>query len=740
MITGVADKHCVREDWRGERGWILSKGKVGLSESPWVAAVALIVLVGLTYAPALDNGFIYDDRVLVLGETAQAAAADLSLVFTQGHYGTLDYYRPLARLTMALQTSIHGNRPAPFHAFNVGLMGLCAVVAYCLFRSSVFSIRRFPAFLAAALIGVHPISAQCAYPVTGRETLMAAIAAVGAFYAFVRPGRPWKAIALVLLAIALLCKEQAIVLPVLFLLADLLGVSADAPGRALGSWIRRYVPVVAVVTAYLFLRPGDLSDASGRGLALVENPGGPLASLAYGAQVTFAPFRQLVYEPGFTAWFSPARLFLTSLALLGLGVLAYRSRKTSGSRVLFWLGWFVIAMGPTLNIVVQEARFAERYEFLSLFGAAGIAATIASSYWSTRSAKWIATVGLILVLASATISFGRDTYFADDLSFNTQWLLTDPTSGQAHANFGQMRYEEGRLDDAVDHFRKAIDFSPQMSPAHTGLANVFFAQGRIAEAIPHYRNVVELSRGSALSLTNLGAALGASGQFDEAAVVLEQAMAIRPDSAPLLFNLATVRFRLGEFERAAGTLKRAADRAPGDPETARLGRQIESARQQLDADLKGLADAGLDFPERAIVQTVLGRVLGAGGDPEGATVHLKHALELAPDFAEAHRFLGYLLQNQGRYDEAADHYREAIRADPEHPDAHFYLARILQAREDHSRAIEHYRIVLASFPDHAESHFYLAQSLEVLGDPVQSKLHYSEAFRLDPKLKPPDPG
>jgi len=222
---------------------------------------------------------------------------------------------------------------------------------------------------------------------------------------------------------------------------------------------------------------------------------------------------------------------------------------------------------------------------------------------------------------------------------------------------------------------------------------------------------------------------------------LEQAMAIRPDSAPLLFNLATVRFRQGEFERAAGTLKRAADQAPGDPETARLGRQIESARRQLDADLKGLADAGLDFPKRAIVQTVLGRVLAAGGDPEGATVHLKQALELAPDFAEAHRFLGYLLQNQGRYDEAADHYREAIRADPDHPDAHFYLARILQAREDHSQAIEHYRIVLASFPDHAESHFYLAQSLEVLGDPVQSKLHYSEAFRLDPKLKPnPDPG
>jgi len=677
---------------------------------PWAAPLALLVLVGLTYAPAFDNEFIYDDRVLILGESAQAAAADLSLVFTQQHYESLGYYRPLTRLTLALQTSVQGARPAPFHVFNVALMGLCAVLAYAFFRSSAFSIRRVPALIAAALVAVHPIAAQCVYPVTGRETLMAAMATVGAIHAFVRPGRAWQLTALALFALALLCKEQAIVVPILFLLADLFGVSAAAPGKGLGPWVRRYAPVAAVLGAYLLFRPGGLSEASGHDLALFEDPTGPFKSLAYAAQVTFAPFGQLVYEPSYAAWFSPLRLLVAAIVGSALGVFAYRSRRTSGSRTLFWLGWFVVALGPTLNVVVQEARFAERYAYLSLFGVVAIAATVASTFWTDRSAKWIVVAGLILVAGSATISFRKDRFFADEQGFNRQWLKTNPASAQAHANFGQIRFEEGKLDEAVEYFRKAIELSPRMSVAHTELANTFFAQGRFAEAIPHYRKVIELSGGSVLAVTNLGAALGATGQFDEAAVLLEQGLAADPRSGPLLFNLANVQFNRGEFGLAAEMLQRAEAQNPGDPQARTLGSHIETARLQLEADLTRFAGT----PANAIAQTVLGKVLGDGGDPVGAEAHLKRAVELAPDFAEAHRNLGFLAQNRRRYDEAVGHYRDAIRTDPGHPDAYYFLARLLQFRQDHAPAVRHFRRVLEIDPEHAEARFYLEQSLEAL--------------------------
>ena len=78
-----------------------------------------------------------------------------------------------------------------------------------------------------------------------------------------------------------------------------------------------------------------------------------------------------------------------------------------------------------------------------------------------------------------------------------------------------------------------------------------------------------------------------------------------------------------------------------------------------------------------------------------AEAAFRRALELKPDYAEAHNNLAYLLMTSGKLDEAAEHYRAAIASKPDFRDAHFNLGRILVNQGKVADAIDQLRQTLA---------------------------------------------
>src|SRR5207247_9770230 len=129
-------------------------------------AVALFLRGTAVYAPAARNAFIYDDIQVIQRQRAPRSVADFARIFAERHFYNLPYYRPITRLTLLAQKTVHGDDPAPFHLANAALMGLAAVAAYGLLRRPAFGLERPPAFLAAALFGLHPIASSCVFPFT----------------------------------------------------------------------------------------------------------------------------------------------------------------------------------------------------------------------------------------------------------------------------------------------------------------------------------------------------------------------------------------------------------------------------------------------------------------------------------------------------------------------------------------------------------------------------------------------
>ena len=559
-----------------------------------------LVVLGV-YAPSVVNEFVYDDNEVIVNQKAPASFADVAGIFGERHFPNLPYYRPVTRTTLLLQKTFHGDNPAPFHLLNATFMALAALVVYFLLRLPVFGVARTPALLGAALFALHPIASSCVYPTaSGRETLLPSLWTLLSVYAYLRRGSGWRAISMVAFAAALFSKEQAVVIPVLFGLADVAGITANPPGWSPRRWILRYLPLFPILAGYFWIRHllfGGTEYAFGELT-------GPLLSLGYAFQTIFLPSVELVYEPTLQIWLSWPRLIVSCLAAAGLLVLALRMEPRRRPLLLFWTGWFLVTLAPTANIIQQEAKYDERYLFLASLALIAVAAAVVSQgEWSVRYGGTTAVVSLLLVGAAGLISFHRSAYFHDNLAFSRQWLRTDPDSVNAHYNLGfglaQLgRHQEavqayeraleiepdygfahnnlgnaldkvGNRQEAIGHFRKALELDPTYAEAHHNLANVLVEENRLGEALEHSREAVRLRPDFAEAQNNLGNLLTRRGDAAEAVSHYRSALELKPGYAEAHNNLANALVALGRLREAISHYSEAIRIRPGYPEAQR---------------------------------------------------------------------------------------------------------------------------------------------------------------------------
>jgi tetratricopeptide (TPR) repeat protein len=665
----------------------------------------MVILVTALYLPSLRNDFIYDDIILIVDEPPPRSAADLLAVFGERHWYNLPYYRPVPRLTMVLQKLIHGNRPAPYHLFNVVAMGVTALMAYGLLRLPAFSIRPVPGLVGASLFAVHPIASCVVYPIcSGRETLMPGLITLAAVYAFLLPGRRWYLMAVTLFGLSLLCKEQAVMIPGLFVLADGLRLSADAPALRAAKWVRRYLPIALVLAGYLLVRGLVFAATASYQVAVFHHPSGPFLSILYTLQTMFAPFVELVYEPKLPTWWSWWRELIALVAFGALIAAACRKRSQVKPAVFFWLGWFLLALLPTANLLAQEARFAERYGFLALMGPIGIVATLASAAWNRPATRrWSLGAGVAVLVVCAAISFQRCAYFRNNIAFASQWLLTDSGSAQAQSFLGSVLYRQRELDQAIEHFRIALQAKPDDADAHYDLGCALSDRGELDEAVRHLRQALRLKPSFAEAHNRLGNVLGLQGDTAGAIGHYQQALQIRPDLAEAHNNLGTVLFAQNHVDEAIGHYRRAIAINPG------------------------FAGAFSN----------LGNVLLAQGHLDEAIRHYRRAVQLDPGDAQAHYNLGIALEAKGMIDEAIAHYQQAVAIEPNYAKAHYSLGVALRSRGRLGEAISHLQQALRVNPDYAKAHHDLGTALSLNGQPAEAARHFREAARLKPDWPAP---
>jgi len=198
----------------------------------------------------------------------------------------------------------------------------------------------------------------------------------------------------------------------------------------------------------------------------------------------------------------------------------------------------------------------------------------AESFWSDVLAKRPNNARGHVNLGHYLLGQGK---IDEALSHFSRAVRIKPNDALAHTNLGAALARQGRLDEAIAHYSEALRIAPNDAEAHASLGAALARQGRLDEAIAHYSEALRIDPNHALAHTNLGAALAGQGKLEEAIAHYSEALRIDPNHALAHYNLGITLARDGKIQEAIRHLE----------EALRLDPTFQQARQALD-NLKGV--------------------------------------------------------------------------------------------------------------------------------------------------------
>jgi Flp pilus assembly protein TadD len=151
------------------------------------------------------------------------------------------------------------------------------------------------------------------------------------------------------------------------------------------------------------------------------------------------------------------------------------------------------------------------------------------------------------------------------------------------------------------------------------------------------------------------------GNYAGAREAYRRVLKVDPDNLPALVNLGVTEYRLGQYEEAERLLQSSLRLKP-DHATAWLNLGILYLdRDQTMSALAALAQAVVHAPSDPVARNYLGVAAGRNGWFDAAESELRRAVELRPEYADAHFNLAVfcLERNPPAVELARRHYRRA---------------------------------------------------------------------------------
>lgn len=454
----------------------------------------LLLAIALAYANSFKGEFLFDSYALVVEDARvhQLSAENGRLILTQNYWGkrntTSGLYRPVATLSYLVNYQLAGASAWAFHAVNLLLHLIVALLAFAVVRRVSGSTA--VAFWAVLIWGVHPINTEAVTNIAGRPDLLAAACVLGGFLVYVhgeaesgsRWGRVARIAALFLISLAgVFSKESAAVLLGLVLLYDWWRRTAcyGMAESTCSGWPippRTILPTTAYRRTALAGHPASSINAGilAIALAIVLRALVPFAGVMSKAFVDNPEFAAGFWVSRFTAadvmgrlialWCWPATLSadysfnqiplshspvpLISLVLC-VPVVVWRR--------WFWVLFFLVAVLPASNLIVQMGSImAERFMYLPGLGLA-VLLVIGISRLPHMPRRAAAGTMILMAAALAGRTHKRNwDWTGTPLHFWEQTARASPKSFKPKTQLAAMYFAAGRTEEAIQQADQVV--------------------------------------------------------------------------------------------------------------------------------------------------------------------------------------------------------------------------------------------------------------------------------------------
>lgn len=160
----------------------------------------------------------------------------------------------------------------------------------------------------------------------------------------------------------------------------------------------------------------------------------------------------------------------------------------------------------------------------------------------------------------------------------------NPQLSEAQLCLGLVNESRGEYEQAIESYRRAIDYSPGNDDAHRALGSVLDKLERVDEAEAAYLRAIELRPGYWAGYARIAQFYNLRNDYQKAGDYYERALTLSPDNARVLFSLGLVFTNKGQYDRGVEFLERAIRLRPYlAPPYNNLGLAYLRARRYNDA-------------------------------------------------------------------------------------------------------------------------------------------------------------
>ncbi len=595
-----------------------------------VAGLVLLLAAVLAYLPALRGGFVWDDDDYVTQNPCLTRGLEgLRELWIPGH--TPQYY-PAVFTTFWIERALWGLDPRGYHALNVLLHALNALLVWRLARA--LGLRG--AWLLAALFALHPVHVESVAWVTERKNVLSALFWLLAALAYLRfderreaaralqaaeraPPWRWYAASLALFALALFAKTVTCSLPAALVLMLLWR------RQRLGA--RRLVPLapffalglaLALHTAHL-----ERTHVGAEGADFAFGASERLRIAAHA--LLFYPRKLLVpwplsfiyprWDPATLAWWPVAALLL---AALGLACAWRRGRRGPALALAFFAGSLVPALGFFDVYPMRYSFVADHFQYLASLGVLALVAAAGAALHERRPAL-ARGAGAAALAALGVLTWRQCGDYASEDRLWQATLARNPAAWIAHNNLAESASRRGDDEQARRLLEAALELpagEKARDQMRFNLALVEGKLGRYEEALALLRRV-QAARGGVL--VRIAQTLERLGREDEAEATYRAAL--EEASRPLaLVPFALHWLRLGRPADALPLLRERVAAAPEDTDAWMFladAAALTGRRDEADASAARALSLARARGDAAMAAAIERRRRGYAAEPAG---------------------------------------------------------------------------------------------------------------------------
>jgi len=666
------------------------------------AGLALITLA--LYLPALSHGFVeYDDQQYVTDNPrVQSGLTWAGFVWAFGfHAGN---WHPLAWLSHMLDCQLFAARAGGHHLTSILLHTGTTLLLFAVLKRMTGFVWRSAAV--AALFAWHPLHVESVAWVAERKDVLCAFFWMLTLWCYLRYAEKNSAarylVTLGAFALCLMAKPMAVTLPFVLLLLDYwpLRRTPFTPTKDSKLKIKNWpallvekLPFLALSAAgcLLTLRAQQIAIVSTAGLTLPHRITHTLVAYNHYFWAMFFPANLAVYYP-YVLDLDSGTILFAALVLVLITVLAVAQWRQRPFFIVGWL-WFLGTLIPVIGLVqVGDQAWADRYTYLPLIGLFVPLVWFAAA--AIKNKKNLQALAVLVALAMLITTSLQLSYWK-----NT-WTLFDHADKVTHENYmavtvlASQLAQQGKLEEAMALYHKALDYKPTFPETHFFLGNAFDQLGQLDDAVAEYKKALWFKPMQEQTHIFLGIVLGKQKKYDEAITNYQAALVIDPDSAVSHNNLARIYHTQGRFAEAV---------------------------EHYDAALK-------INPRLALAHNNLGILLLQQDHLADGTAQLREALRLNSTNAETMFNLALALNQSQQWSESAGLFAKTVGPGTTDPKAHAEYAAALAHTQKTRDAMAQYAAALLLQPDYPDALDGLAWILST--DPHPDFRNGTEAVKM----------